>query len=232
MTSLARAYNTLMKNVLGTLLDGFSLLIDSVLPPRARTAHVRAISLQDIPLSPTTHDLLGVRITTLMDYKERAVQDLVQSLKYDGGGRAAHLLASVVGEYLMEEIAGDRTFSTKKVLLIPLPLHTSRERARGYNQIESVLERLPQEFRDGTHAALSRDVLVRTRATKPQTKLHRSERLSNVAGAFALRDDVDLRGVHIYLIDDVTTTGATLANAATPLRRAGANVNLIALARA
>jgi ComF family protein len=167
-----------------------------------------------------------------MDYKERAVQDLVQSLKYDGGGKAAHILASVVGEYLMEEIAGDKTFSTKKILLIPLPLHASRARERGYNQIETVLARLPREFRDGTHAELSNDVLMRTRATEPQTRLHRSERLSNVAGAFSLRKNVDLRGVRIYLIDDVTTTGATLVNAATPLRRAGASVNLIALARA
>ncbi|TSC63321.1 MAG: amidophosphoribosyltransferase [Parcubacteria group bacterium Athens0416_74] len=222
----------MMKSALETILDGFSLLVDSILPPRARTAHVRAISLQDIPLSPTTHDLLGARITTLMDYKERPVQDLVQSLKYDGGGKAAHILASVVGEYLMEEIAGDKTFSTKRILLIPLPLHASRARERGYNQIETVLARLPQEFRDGTHAELSSDVLMRTRATAPQTRLHRSERLSNVAGAFALRNDIDLRGVHIYLIDDVTTTGATLVNAATPLRRAGASVNLIALARA
>jgi len=222
----------MMKSALETILDGFSLLVDSILPPRARTAHVRTISLHDIPLSPTTHDLLGARITTLMDYKERAVQDLVQSLKYDGGGKAAHILASVVGEYLMEEIAGDKTFSTKKILLIPLPLHASRARERGYNQIETVLERLPREFRDGTHAELSNDVLMRTRATEPQTRLHRSERLSNVAGAFSLRKNVDLRGVRIYLIDDVTTTGATLVNAATPLRRAGASVNLIALARA
>lgn len=232
METLAQAYNTLMKYALKKLLSGLSLLIDNILPPRARTAHVRTLSLQDIALSPTTHDLLGVRITTLMDYREQTAQDLIQSLKYDGDSRAAHLLASVVGEYLMEEITGDKTFSTKRILLIPLPLHASRARERGYNQIETVLERLPGEFRDGTYAALSRDVLVRTRATKPQTKLHRSERLGNVASAFALRDNVDLRGVHIYLIDDVTTTGATLANAATPLRRAGARVNLIALARA
>ncbi len=214
------------------LLRLLSTILDAIVPPKARTARISSLEIEHLPLSPTTHDLLGVRITTLMDYKAEAAQDLIQSLKYDGGGKATHMLATLVAEYLTEEIAGDAAFSTKKILLIPLPLHTSRRRERGFNQIESVLARLPPEFRDGTRATLSTDILVRTRATRPQTKLPRSERLSNVAGAFALRDGADVSKTHVYLIDDVTTTGATLANAATPLRRAGATVSLIALARA
>lgn len=230
--TLARAYNALMKKLLGVILDGLSGIIDIILPLKARSARLQSATLEDIALSPTSHDLLGVRITTLMDYKEQTAQDLIQSLKYDGGGRAARLLASIVSEYLVEEIAGDKIFSTKNILLVPLPLHASRKRERGFNQIEAVLERLPQEFRDGTKSLLGSDILIRTRATQPQTRLHRSERLSNVAGAFSLRDGVDVSKAHVYLIDDVTTTGATLANAATPLRRAGASVHLIALARA
>ncbi len=73
---------------------------------------------------------------------------------------------------------------------------------------------------------------MRTRETKPQTRLPRSERLSNVAGAFAVTDEQAIADTHIFILDDVTTTGATLANAATPLRRAGAKVTLLALARA
>ncbi len=167
-----------------------------------------------------------------MDYKDETARDLIQSLKYDGGGKAAHLLASVVAEYLAEDLATEAAFTTRRILLVPLPLHVSRRHERGYNQIEAVLDRLPRDLRDGTRSHLRTDVLERTRATKPQTRLQRSERLSNVAGAFALRREADVSRTHIYLIDDVTTTGATLANAATPLRRAGASVSLIALARA
>lgn len=216
-------------------LQALHAILDAIVPPKARTLRLQELSVENIPLSPMSHELLGVTITTLMDYKAQAAQDLIQSLKYDGGGKAAHVLASVIAEYLMEEIAADKTFSTKRVLLIPLPLHTSRLRERGFNQIESVLQRLPQELRDGTGSRLVRDLLVRTRATKQQTRLPRSERLSNVAGAFALHEAegfTDISNTHIYLIDDVTTTGATLANAATPLRRSGATVSLIALARA
>lgn len=210
----------------------FEAILDVVLPLRARSARTKRRSAEDIPLTPTVHELLGVRITTLMEYRNPAVEDLIRSLKYDGSGYGARLAATLLTDYLWEEIASQRAFSQKKVLLVPVPLHSSRARERGFNQIELVLKALPRELRDGTVATLAPHALARTRATKPQTKLQRSERLSNVAGAFAVKNESAVRGTHIYLMDDVTTTGATLANAATPLRRAGAEVTLLALARA
>lgn len=219
---------------LSAAISAIRTVIDTIIPQKARTARLEKFSLESLALSPASHDLLGVRITTLMRYDDQAARDLVQSLKYDGGRRAARHLAALLADYLTEEIAGDAAFSAKKILLVPVPLHTARKRERGFNQIEAVLEQLPAEFRDGTPSTLAKDVLIRTRATKQQTRLSRSERLSNVAGAFALAEQAphDVSKSHIYLIDDVTTTGATLANAATPLRRAGARVSLIALARA
>lgn len=221
-----------MQTVLASLIRTVAALIDSVIPLKPRTARLQNLSHEHIPLSPSVHKPLGVHITTLTQYSEQSVRDLVQSLKYDGGGKAAHLLASTVAEYLIEELDSEKRFSTKKIVLVPIPLHASRAKERGFNQIEEVLRRLPASYRDGTIASLDTRMLVRTRATQQQTRLSRIERLSNVAGAFALKDERDLSGLHIYVFDDVTTTGATLANAATPLRRAGATVSLIALARA
>ncbi len=66
------------------------------------------------------------------------------------------------------------------------------------------------------------DLLVRRRATRTQTKLSRSQRWDNVSGAFALADADAVADRHILLIDDVLTTGATLAAAATALDHAGA----------
>ena len=207
-------------------------ILDAIVPLRARAARTRERKPEDIPLAPTTHKLLGVNITTLMDYKNPAAQDLIQSLKYDGSAFAANLAATVLADYLREEIAAEKQFSTKKILLVPIPLHASRARERGYNQIAIVLRALPPDMRDGTIATLAPDTLMRVRATRQQTKLPRSERLSNVAGAFAASDSATFKKTHVFLFDDVTTTGATLANAAQPLRRAGAKVSLIALARA
>jgi ComF family protein len=207
-------------------------LLDAVAPQKARVARTAALTPEDIPLSPTVHDLLGLRITALMEYGNEDVAALAQSLKYDGSGRAARLLASAVADYLREEIASHRSFSQKEIYLVPVPLHTSRARERGFNQIAEVLKYLPPEFRNGPLSRVRADVLVRTRSTAQQTRLSRSARLSNVAGAFALANDAPLEKVKVFLIDDVATTGATLANAATPLRKAGAEVIPLALARA
>lgn len=210
----------------------FEVLLDALMPLRARSARTKGRSLEDIPLSPTVHDLLRQHITTLMDYRDAAVQDLIRSLKYDGSAYAASLAGGLLADYLREEIASAKTFSTKKIFLVPVPLHRSRVRERGYNQIELVLKALPQEFRDGTLAALAPELLIRSRETRPQTRLPRTERLSNVAGAFDASNAMLVHKAHVFLIDDVTTTGATLVNAATPLKRAGAEVTLLALARA
>ena len=85
---------------------------------------------------------------------------------------------------------------------------------------------------DGTLATFAPRALVRTRATKQQTKLSRAERLQNMTGAFSVPDVEAVQGTHIFLIDDVTTTGATLAEAAKPILKAGAKVSALALARA
>jgi ComF family protein len=215
-----------------SLRAAFEAFLDAILPLRERTARTKRRTAEEIPLCPTVHDLLRARITTLMDYQDPAVQDLVRSLKYDGSGYAAHLAAALLADFLREEISSQRAFSQKKILIVPVPLHHSRARERGFNQIELVLKALPQEFRDGTLASLAPEALARTRATKQQTRLSRSDRLSNVAGAFAAQDATLVRKTHIFLIDDVTTTGATLAHAAAPLRRARAEVTLLALARA
>ncbi|MBI4093626.1 ComF family protein [Candidatus Kaiserbacteria bacterium] len=207
-------------------------LLDLILPRRERRVRTEARKLEDIPLAPVRHELLGAQITTLMDYRNVAVEDLIRTLKYDGSRHAARLAASLLADYLREEVASSRSFSTRKILIVPVPLHKSRARERGWNQIELVLDALPDEFRDGTLTTLAPHALARNRATRQQTKLPRSERLANVAGAFSCPDETLVRNAHVFLIDDVTTTGATLANAATPLRRAGANVTLLALARA
>lgn len=218
--------------VVEVLKSAFESALDAVIPRSERAMRTASRRADDIPLCPTVHELLGVRITTLMDYQDTAVQDLIRSLKYDGSGHAAHLAAQLLADYMREEIASQKIFSQKKILIVPVPLHASRARERGFNQIEVVLNALPKEFRDGAFATVARNALTRTRETKQQARLSRSERLSNVAGAFALGDKADLQKTYIFLVDDVTTTGATLANCATPLRRAGAEVTLLALARA
>ena len=208
------------------------MFLDALMPPRERSARTKERTASDIPLEVVAHELLGAQVTTLMDYRNEAVQDLIRALKYDRSAHAAKLAADLLADYLREEIASLRPFSTKRILLVPVPLHKSRLRERGYNQIEFVLQALPKEFRDGSLSALALGALARTRPTPHQTKLNRAERIKNIAGAFACPDAEAIKNTHILLIDDVTTTGATLLHAGKPLSKNGAEVTLLALARA
>src|SRR3989338_6322735 len=206
-------------------------LLDIILPRRERTMRAEILTITDLHIAPSAESACGIEITTLMDYRSRAVEDCVRALKYDGSASATTLLAEALGDYLREEIAHIQIFSTKKILLVPMPLHTSRIRERGFIQIELVLAKLPDEFKNGILSTLATGVLARTRATPPQTRLSRRERLTNVLGAFVAVAE-KIRGTHIFLIDDVTTTGATLAEAAKTLEKAGSIVSAISLARA
>lgn len=112
--------------------------------------------------------------------------------------------------------------------IVPVPLHRSRLRSRGYNQALELAGPLAKALR----VPLLRDVLQRTRSTSAQTELTALARRRNVRGAFAVHFE---NGVpqHVAVLDDVFTTGATLAECTRVLKRAGvARVDVWALARA
>jgi len=207
------------------------IVLDTILPERARAARVRKRSISDFSLVPTEHSLLNEKITTLLDYKDPGVSDLIRALKYERSGHAAKICAEALSDYLREELSSMRVFSARKIVLVPMPLHASRVRERGFNQMEKVFSYLPAECKDGSSSRTELKALRRVKPTPQQARLSRAERLKNVANAFEA-DAKSVAGTHIILIDDVTTTGATLASAAKPLRKAGAKVTLIALARA
>jgi ComF family protein len=111
-------------------------------------------------------------------------------------------------------------------LLLPVPLHPSRLRKRGYNQALELARPLGRRL----GIPVRHDVLRRTRCTGAQTELDAAARVGNVRGAFALASLPAQR--HVALVDDVMTTGATLAEAAMVLLAAGMDrVDVWALAR-
>jgi ComF family protein len=113
-------------------------------------------------------------------------------------------------------------------LLLTVPLHAARLRQRGYNQALELARPLARSLR----VPLRHDLLQRARATAAQTELDAVGRRRNVRGAFALRAG-SVPPAHVAILDDVMTTGATVAECARVLRRAGvARVDVWALARA
>lgn len=137
------------------------------------------------------------------------LREVIHALKYDGRQSVAPPLARLMAAIACETLAGAD-------LVVPVPLHRARQRARGFNQAEDLARGL------GRPLAL---VLRRIRATRSQVELPAAERSGNVRGAFALRRPFDprVRGATIVLVDDVATTGATLEACARPLLAAGAS---------
>lgn len=112
--------------------------------------------------------------------------------------------------------------------VVPVPLHRSRLRRRGYNQTLELARPLARTL----GVPLLRDALVRIRATHAQTDLNAVQRRRNVRGVFAVRADTALPA-YVAVLDDVFTTGATLGECVRVLKRAGvARVDVWALARA
>ena len=113
-------------------------------------------------------------------------------------------------------------------VLLTVPLHRSRLRQRGYNQALELARPLARSL----DVPLRHDVLQRVRQTEAQTELDALGRRRNVRGAFALHAGVELPA-HAAILDDVMTTGATVAECARVLKRAGVRrVDVWALARA
>ncbi len=137
-------------------------------------------------------------------------RSLVKALKFRGETEIARILAGLMAERLRRADFG------KIDLTLPVSLHPERRRRRGFDQARLICRRLGLE----AGLAVREDLLARIRFGPPQATLRREARLANMAGAF--RVDGDLSGQSILLVDDVMTTGATMADCARACREAGA----------
>ena len=158
----------------------------------------------------TEAEIDGIRAPFLFD---GVIRRAVHEFKYRNLRALAPPLAVLLHQYIRENpLPGE--------VLVPVPLHPKRYRERGYNQSALVAREL------GRIAGLPvvGDCLIRRGYTPPQARTASvGERRVNVAGAFACRDG-GLRGKMVILIDDVSTSGATLNACAAALKSAGAGV--------
>jgi competence protein ComFC len=140
------------------------------------------------------------------------VREIIHEFKY---GRRIHL-RHLVARWLRAALDDERLFGRQFDGVIPVPLHPTRQRERGFNQASLLAELL------GAQTSISvKPLLERPRYTTTQTALDRSERMENLHNAFRLRKNADVRGLRVLLIDDVRTTGSTLNECARVLKRAG-----------
>ena len=154
-------------------------------------------------------------------YFEGPLREAIHQYKY----RPCRSLGRPLGDWM----AGKVRRLTDLDMVMPVPLHPTRLRHRGFNQALLLAHRMCKQH----DILLSCDNLFRVRPTRPQVELTGEERLKNVAGAFALRRQDTVKDRNVVIIDDVFTTGATMNECAAVLKEAGAaQVVALTLARA
>ena len=150
-----------------------------------------------------------------------AVREAVHRLKYQGGTAMVPLLGSAMAEDWRRYGQGEPE------VIVPVPLHWTRQWGRGYNQAE-----LLARYVGGELGLPCERLLRRRRRTAQQAMLDRAARRGNVRGVFAQARGARAAGRHVLLVDDVMTTGATLGEAARVLGDAAvATVSVLTAAR-
>jgi len=142
-------------------------------------------------------------------YSQPLIRQLVKQFKYNNLQQLAETLGRLLAQRLQLET------KLPNFVIVPVPLHRRRQRRRGYNQSELLAQELTKKFNWPLSADLKRVI-----AAPPQAKLKRKKRLTNLQGAFAYSGPALEQPV--LLIDDVTTTGQTLIQAAAVLKANGA----------
>ena len=150
------------------------------------------------------------RATSFMYYhKGSPYNNIIHALKYRGrpwiGKRFAHLAATELK---------DSGFFDGIDAIVPVPLSRKKRHARGYNQCDYIADGISQ----ATGIPVIRDVLERSISNDTQTEKNRDERWENVKGIFTLKKPDLLDGKHVLIVDDILTTGATLASCATTIQ--------------
>lgn len=148
---------------------------------------------------------------------EGLLKEAVHKFKYGAQCRLARPLAR-----LMAGVAGEEKLYAGADLLLPVPLSQSRIEQRRFNQAEL----LARELAGITGVTMKADLLLKIIDTPPQAGLSRRERVKNLAAAFVVKSGYILRGCKVIVVDDVFTTGSTLAAVADVLKKAGVSTIL------
>ncbi|MEI6529761.1 MAG: ComF family protein [Candidatus Falkowbacteria bacterium] len=156
------------------------------------------------------------------DYEDKILSKLIIKYKYNFLSPLGKILADfLINFWNSLEIPWPR----ETLLIIPIPLSKKRLRWRGFNQAEILAREFCTYYKILNNELFDCELnldLKRQKHRSPQANLNEAERLINIKSAFAWKGK-NLSGQNIILIDDVTTTGATLNEAAKTLRTAGAN---------
>ncbi|TSC74040.1 MAG: phosphoribosyltransferase [Parcubacteria group bacterium Gr01-1014_44] len=178
----------------------------------------RSINGQTCPFCRQEHHLDF--LWAIADYQEPIIKKMLWAFKYRFISSLKIPLGHLLNAYLRHKKL-DKFLETyrRQMVVIPIPLHWRRLNWRSYNQSELLAREIANEF----NLNIENDILLRTKHKKPQAELaDKTARIKNAQNIFSCSESEKIKGKVIILVDDITTTGSTLDEAARILKESGA----------
>lgn len=206
----------------------FSLLLDVFFPPSEDELWVRSLTSsflaeKQIAISPFPST------TSLLLYRDPEVRKIIHLFKYEKSRQALNLLALLFTLEIVSFLGEEQQFGRYTTpILVPIPSNRKRTHERGYDHMKLLTKRVQVNLNEHGISAEIKEYLSTTRTTERQADLSKRERLKNMHNALRSHS---VEKADVIVLDDVTTTGATLSEARRALRAAGArNIHALVLA--
>ena len=214
-----------MNNIIYRIKHINKWIIDAILPQVCLGCKTRGESICDscfLKIRRTERETSS-DINACFDYRDPLIKKAIWDLKYHGYFSIGYKLGQLLYEEFLENITEIRMYSEgRPICIIPVPLHISRQKERGYNQAKIIASGFCNS--EGKEIfELKNDIIIKQINTLQQAKItNRNKRLKNMNGAFKIINPEKIKGRTIILIDDVTTTGGTLMEIIKILKKSGA----------
>lgn len=200
------------------------LCVDFLFPKSEKVLELEALSAEVfLETLPPAENLKDKHTKALFNYDHPLVKEIVWELKYSGNIRIAEKLGEILYDHIQHELADFALFEKwDKPILVPIPISNKRRLERGWNQSELLAEEILKRDSEKMFRYMPRQ-LAKVRDTGSQTKTRsRKERLENLTNSMKVLNTPSVTGECVIVLDDVTTTGSTFAEARRALRAAGA----------
>lgn len=184
--------------------------LNLVFPKDKKVQELEVLTAQDLKEKLPEASCSDPDLISLFNYKDSKVRQLIWEIKYKKNKKLAFMCAELISEQLLEYMYEKKEFNpNSKFILLPVPISKKRKRHRGYNQTELLAEYVNKMLPPIIYCnkTLRRDI------DRPsQTKKTNKEREENVKGCFSIINGQRVRDNIVIILDDVTTTGATIKN--------------------